>query len=157
MTREASHHDNDMGQRANEMYDTAARSAHEGLDVASEYYDSQPLVMGALAFAVGAALGGALPRTKREDDLMGSLSDDLFHEAERIYQEEKSKVMAVAKSVQDEVRNIAHETKADLDSGAPGDKTAAQALGDKAKILANRVAATAKTTAEDENLGKPGV
>ncbi|WP_164512269.1 DUF3618 domain-containing protein [Oceaniglobus ichthyenteri] len=142
-------------QRALEMRRQAAQSLHQGTDAAADFYDRQPLVIGALALAVGAALGGALPRTKVEDDLMGRQSDDLFDEAERIYEEEKSKAMKVAQSVKNEVEDIAKETKSDLDSGAPGDKTAAQAVADKAKSAATRVADAAKDTAEDENLGKP--
>lgn len=142
-------------QKAVDLRRQTARSAQEGVDVAADFYDRQPLVMGALALAVGAALGGALPRTKAEDDLMGSQSDNLIDQAERILEEEKAKAMSVAKSVKDEVTDIASEAKSDLDSGAPGDKTAAQAIGDKAKSVAGRVADKAKSTAKDEKLGKP--
>lgn len=132
-----------------------SKSAQKGVDAAADFYDNQPLVVGALALAFGAAMGGALPRTQTEDDLMGAQSDDVFSEAERIFEEEKSKIISVAKSVKDEVTDIAAETKADLDGGAPGEKTTAQAVSDKAKSLADRVVDTAKSTAKDENLGKP--
>ena len=141
--------------KAIEMRRSAARSMNDGADAAADLYDRQPLVVGALALAVGAALGGALPRTKTEDDLMGAQSDDLFDQAERIFEEEKSKAMSVAKSVKDEVQDIASETKADLDSGAPGDKSAVEAVGDKAKSAAKRVADKAETKAKEEDLGKP--
>ncbi|MCX7567716.1 DUF3618 domain-containing protein [Sulfitobacter sp. F26169L] len=141
--------------KAIEMRDSAARSMSDGADAAADIYDRQPLVIGALALAVGAALGGALPRSKTEDDLMGAQSDDLFDQAERIYEEEKTKALSVAKSVKDEVKDIASETKADLDSGAPGDKSAVDAIGDKAKSAAKRVADKAESTAKDKDLGKP--
>ncbi|QAX28780.1 hypothetical protein [Leisingera sp. NJS204] len=99
----------------------------------------QPLMAGALALAAGAALGGALPRTKTEDDMMGAQSGTLFDQAERISEEEKSKAMSVAKSVKDEVKDIASETKVDLDPGAPGGKSAVEAVGGKAKSAAKRV------------------
>lgn len=44
-------------------------------------FRDQPLVGGALAFAVGAAIGAALPRTEREDEMMGEMSDQLKHRA----------------------------------------------------------------------------
>nr|WP_306263609.1 DUF3618 domain-containing protein [Pararhizobium sp. IMCC3301] len=141
--------------KALEMRRNTARSISQGTDAAADFYDRQPLVIGALALAVGAALGGALPRTKTEDGLMGSQSDMLYDEAERIFKEEKSKAMEVAKSVKNEVMDIVDETKSDLDSGVPGDKTAAQALGEEAKSVADRVAVAAKTTAKEQNLGKP--
>lgn len=142
-------------QKAVELRRSTARSVSQGTDAAADFYDRQPLVVGALAIAVGAALGGALPRTKAEDDLMGTQSEALFSEAERVFQEEKAKVMAIGQSVKDEVQTIASETKADLDDGAPGDRTAAQAVGDKAKSVAKRVTDAAEATAKDEKLGKP--
>lgn len=142
-------------EKALEVRRTTAQSISQGTDAAADFYDRQPLVIGALALAVGATLGGALPRTKVEDGLMGSQSDMLYDEAERIFEEEKSKAMEVAKAVKDEVKDIADETKSDLDSGAPGDKTAAQAVGDNVKSAAGRVTDAAKSTAKDENLGKP--
>ncbi len=141
--------------KAIEMRQSASRSVNDGADAAADFYDRQPLVVGALALAVGAAFGGALPRTKTEDDLVGVQSDTLFSEAERIFEEEKAKALSVAKSVKDEVKDIASETKADLDEGAPGDKSAVEAIGDRAKAMTGRVADTAKSTAKDEKLGKP--
>ncbi|MBM7070082.1 DUF3618 domain-containing protein [Actibacterium sp. 188UL27-1] len=142
-------------QKAVEMRRSAARSMSQGTDAAADFYDQQPLVVGALALAVGAALGGALPRTKAEDDLMGAQSDDLFDQAERIFEEEKAKALSVAGTVKEEVKDIAAETKADLDSGAPGDKSAVEAIGDKAKDAAERVADKAKSEAQNKDLGKP--
>ncbi|MFQ8433180.1 DUF3618 domain-containing protein [Amaricoccus sp. W119] len=39
--------------------------------------EEQPLVVGALALALGAAIGGALPRTRTEDALLGAEADRL--------------------------------------------------------------------------------
>ena len=142
-------------QKAVQLRRQTARSMNEGADMVADFYDRQPLVAGALAIAVGAALGGAMPRTKTEDNLMGSQSDSLFDEAERIFEEEKSKAMSVAKSVKNEVKDIANETKSDLNRGAPGDQSAVEALGNKAQSMVGRVVDTAKETAKDENLGKP--
>lgn len=141
-------------QKAVGMRRSAGRSMKQGTDAATDLYDQQPLVAGALALAVGAALGGALPRTKTEDDLMGSQSDNLFDQAERVFEEEKAKALSVAESVKKEVKDIAAETKMDMDNGAPGDKSAIEAIGNKAKSVAERVANTAKSEAQDKNLGK---
>lgn len=132
----------------------AADFVRGGSDTAADLYDRQPLVMGALALAVGAALAGALPRTRMEDSVMGEHSDALFREAEAIFEEERAKAGKVVEAVKDEVRDIASETKADLDRGAPGDRTAAQAASDKVKSSAQRVADTARETADSENLGQ---
>lgn len=144
-------------QKALELRRSTMQSISHGTDAAADFYDRQPLVIGALALAFGAALGGALPRTKVEDEWMGSESDMLYHEAERIFEEEKAKAMKVVDSVKDEVKDIASEAKSDLDSGAPGDKSAAQAVADKAKTAVSRVADTAKSAAKDEDLGNSKV
>jgi hypothetical protein len=44
-------------------------------------YDDQPLLGGALAFALGAAIGAALPHTRQEDEMLGKSADDLKREA----------------------------------------------------------------------------
>lgn len=142
-------------QSLNQVGRSVSRSASDGAEAAADFYDRQPLVVGALALAVGAAIGGALSRTKFEDDLMGAQSDDLFSEAERIFEEEKSKALTVARSVKEEVEDIASETKADLDGGAPESQSAVSAVADHAKSAAKRVADTAKDKANEENLGKP--
>ena len=163
--------------KAVEMRHAAARSMRDSGDAAADFYDRQPLVVGALALAVGAALGGALPRTKTEDDLMGAQSDRLFDEAERIFQEEKAKALRVADEVKKEVGDIAAETraevegiaartkaevkdiasrtKAEIDGSKPGQKSAVEAVADKARDAAERVADKAKAEAEKTDLGNP--
>jgi hypothetical protein len=42
---------------------------------------SNPLALGAVALAVGAAVGYSLPRTQKEDELMGEVRDRLLHGA----------------------------------------------------------------------------
>ncbi|MCA1409324.1 DUF3618 domain-containing protein [Ensifer sp. IC3342] len=42
-----------------------------------KHFRDQPLVGGALAFAVGAAIGAALPHTEAEDEAMGEAADDM--------------------------------------------------------------------------------
>jgi hypothetical protein len=42
---------------------------------------SNPLALGAVALAVGAAVGYSLPRTQKEDELMGGVRDRLLHGA----------------------------------------------------------------------------
>lgn len=142
--------------RAVDMRRSSARSAAQGADAAVDFYERQPLVVGAIGLALGSAMAGALPRTQVEDDAMGDHSDALFAEAERLFEEEKAKVNRVAQAVTEETRDVAQETKADLDDHAPGSKTAAQAAADEAGSKVDRVVDAAKSAAEDEKLGKPG-
>jgi hypothetical protein len=56
---------------------TAAGMSSQLNDVVLKHFKDQPLVGGALAFALGAAIGAALPHTHIEDQALGETSDKL--------------------------------------------------------------------------------
>jgi len=84
--------------RAMEARDSASRGARRGADRAADFFEEQPLVAGALALALGAALAGGLPRSRTEDRYLGEQSDNLMDEAERIYREESQQAKSVAQA-----------------------------------------------------------
>ncbi len=143
--------------KAIEARRAAYRSARRGADVISDFYDRQPLVVGALALAAGAALAGALPRTRTEDEYLGERSDHLFDEAERIFAEESKKLSRVVAAAKDEAMNIADEVKSELDRAAKTERDVAKAAAKKVKSAGKRVARAAKEKAADEDLGNPGI
>ncbi len=76
------------------------------------HFRDQPLVGGALAFAVGAAIGAALPHTDKEDQLLGDAADsvktdiasrasDLAEQGKDIASSAFDKAIAVASDVHD--------------------------------------------------------
>ncbi|MBY4892868.1 hypothetical protein KUL25_08845 [Rhodobacteraceae bacterium N5(2021)] len=65
--------------------DTVRTTAHEN-----------PMLVGALAFAAGAALAAMLPRTSTENRIVGGQRDRLFDEADRVLQEERAKLTEAA-------------------------------------------------------------
>jgi len=75
-----------------------------------KHFRDQPLVGGALAFAVGAAIGAALPHTKVEDDVIGSVSDDV---KSRLSQE-ASKTMDAAEQAATDVYDRAVSVAAEV-------------------------------------------
>ncbi|MGJ8570773.1 MAG: DUF3618 domain-containing protein [Hoeflea sp.] len=142
-------------ERAQQAQEKLERAAGHGKKEAINFFNEQPLVAGALALAVGAAIGALAPRTKTEDDLAGSQSDALFNEAERVFRQEVDKAEKVVKRATAEAKSVASEVKSDADRKAPGKKTAAQAAASKAKSAGKRVADAAKSEATKQNLGKP--
>lgn len=132
--------------RAMDARDAAGRRVSRGADQAADFYDEHPLVVGALAFAVGSAFAGALPRTRVEDDYVGSYSDDLYDEAERIYAEEIEKARKVVKAGVDEAKTVASDLEGEVED-------AARSAADTAKSAAGQVAEAAKEKAQDEHLG----
>ena len=68
-------------------------------------YDSivqdQPLVLGAIGFAIGALMAAGLPRTRHEDELMGEASDRLTERAKETGREQLDKAKQVATAAKD--------------------------------------------------------
>ncbi len=185
---------------AGAAYGSASHAARYAADTASEYayaarrhaayygsstwrrldnmLEEQPLVMGALALAAGAAIGGALPRTRTEDEYMGEYSDEAWENARDMAMSEAEKARRVAGAVYDEARHIADEKAGELsghahdlaerakaeasqaadrlretasrEAGGAADKTKAEA-----KDATNRLSETAKEEAKKQDLGNP--
>jgi hypothetical protein len=78
-------------------------------------FEQQPLVAGALAFAVGAALGAGLPHTAQEDSLLGEQADKVRGKATAaagdIYQRGKDKASEVYSELTDKAGQAYSETK----------------------------------------------
>ena len=138
--------------RAMDAWNAGGRYARQGGERASDMFEEHPMVAGALALAVGAAIGAALPRSRTEDAYLGEHSDALFNEAERIYVEERDKLSKVAKAATDEAGKVLKETKANADAAAD-EETAADAAVKKAKESGQRVADAAKNEADKQKLG----
>jgi ElaB/YqjD/DUF883 family membrane-anchored ribosome-binding protein len=98
-------------------------------------FRDQPLVGGALAFAVGAALGSSLPHTPQEDELVGkqadAVKDKIGEAAADLYEEGKGKASALYAEASRKAGEAYEHVKADLtgavddastgrDGGSPG-------------------------------------
>jgi hypothetical protein len=136
-------------ERAVEARHQMARQWDRQSRAAMGAYDRQPLAAGALAFAAGAAIAAALPRTRMEDEYFGDQSDRLMEEAERIFQEERAKLGRVAEATADEAKAVMREKAEEAKEGVKSVET-------QAREAADRVAQKAKDEAEKQNLGKPG-
>jgi ElaB/YqjD/DUF883 family membrane-anchored ribosome-binding protein len=98
---------------------TAYEKAGEYGTVAREKYDyyleENPLAVGAVALAVGAAVGLAFPATRYEGELMGEYSSQLLDKAQNAAGDLVDRVKEVASEAQktlgDEVKTTLSETK----------------------------------------------
>jgi ElaB/YqjD/DUF883 family membrane-anchored ribosome-binding protein len=68
----------EYGDRARRYGRAASRRAREGYDSFWHLAEEHPLMTGLMGFALGAAVGAAIPSTRYEDDLMGDYSDQLW-------------------------------------------------------------------------------
>jgi cell division septum initiation protein DivIVA len=151
-----------VGDRASAMADTVARqarwaarrtgagAARAGRGVQRSFLDlveEQPLVVGALGIAVGAAIGALLPSTRTEDRWVGPTRDRVRDEAARVGREQYEKATHVAEKAYESAK-----AEADAQGLTPQqDKTVAERVEEVAKAAAE----TAQTEAKREGLGKP--
>ncbi|RYE08770.1 MAG: DUF3618 domain-containing protein [Hyphomicrobiales bacterium] len=90
-------------------------------------FDQQPLIAGALAFAMGAAVGAALPATAQEDELLGKPADKLrgkaMKEAGKLYEQGKEKAAELYDEASSEATRLygdARDTVTDIANGQGG-------------------------------------
>ena len=114
--------------------------------------NEQPLVLGAIGLAVGAALGSALPSTERENRLMGDTRDRLKRRALEEGREQMHKAEAAAGAAYDAARE-----EADRQGLTPEDgRRAFEAGRQKVERVAEAAQDAAKAEAERQGFGKTG-
>lgn len=94
----------------------AARHQMENLNqTIMHQFRDQPLVGGALAFALGAALGSALPHTDQEDALMGEAADALkgkaAEKASELYDQGKEKAADLYETASGKAAEVYQQTR----------------------------------------------
>lgn len=123
----------------------AGRSAARGYrSVQSELigaFRDEPLVFGAIAVAVGAAIGAALPPTRREDEWMGQTRDDLRDQA----YERGRQAAADARDVAEKTYAAASERAEEKGLKPKGE---GETVADKVADVARTAAKTAKEEAQ---------
>jgi hypothetical protein len=89
-----------VGETASNLVGGAQHGAQRAEDRFGRALQENPLAVGAVALAVGAAVGLALPQTQRENQLMGEARDTLVERAQEFAQETVEKVQHVATEAQ---------------------------------------------------------
>lgn len=117
-------------------YQAVLQAERTGRDVIRDpgrALEEHPLVAGALAFAVGAAVGAALPSTDVENRTFGAERDRLMDDAARMLREERSRAKQIAGSLGEEVKAAARETlEAVADTARDKASEGAQRVQDRA-------------------------
>jgi hypothetical protein len=108
----------------------------QGLD---NLIEEQPLAAGAIALALGAAIGGALPRSSVEDRMFGEQSDRAMATVRDLAKDHEAKLHAAAGAVVEEVKTIAGEASAAIGSELPSGKEIVEAAESKVREAAERV------------------
>jgi len=100
-------------------------------DAILSHFRDQPLVGGALAFAVGAAIGAALPHSQQEDEVLGEAADAIKAKAATQIDQAVDRGKEVASDMVDKAVSVA----ADVHDAAK------DRLGDEINALKNKDAA----------------
>jgi hypothetical protein len=143
----------EAGRQARDWSGRQVQDAQERLQAELE---AHPLVLGGIAFALGAALGAALPNTRAENELVGRQADRVRQRAGEIASAEADKAMAVASAVVDEGKEIVEETADSLSRNLPDADTAAERTREAALDAADRLRTAGEVEAERRKLGEPG-
>ena len=100
---------------AGTAYEKAGEYGHQAREKYEYYLEENPLAVGAVALAVGAAVGLALPATRYENEFMGEYSQQLLDKAQTTAGDLVDRVKEVASEAQktlgDEVKTVVSETK----------------------------------------------
>lgn len=134
LVRSASNYAGDLPDRAGNLFDDARVTL-------SDLFKSQPLAIGAVGIAIGAAIAAALPTTEAEAEYLGESSEFVKRKAGEIAGEQAERAaetgMKVADAVADEASKQGLTTE--------GLKSAATQLSDKASRVAEAATGGSKT------------
>lgn len=105
-------------QQANTLATTTREKTQETVSFVDQWVHEEPLAAGAIALLVGAAVGLALPGTRKENELFGAKRDELAQRATETAQEMADKVQTVAqnslRSAKDAIGTATDQVKADF-------------------------------------------
>ncbi|HEY4555203.1 MAG TPA: DUF3618 domain-containing protein [Lysobacter sp.] len=105
-----------VGATAHHAMDSVKYRASQAGDGFSHMLDTNPLAVGALGLAVGALLGAIVPRTRKEDELLGEYSDRLTDQARELARKGYDGVASATREMTD---------RAPGTTGMPQDRAAA--------------------------------
>lgn len=101
-------------------------------DTVINQFRDQPLVGGALAFALGAALGSALPHTEQEDALLGEAADTVkgmaSEQAAGLYEQGRQKTTELYENASSKAGDILQQAKEGL-AGVTGSSGSSSTSG----------------------------
>lgn len=129
-------------ERARQASQNVADQAGRAQNAISQLIREQPLIVGAVGLALGAIIGAVLPRTRREDEMMGERSDQFRESAMETAREQVTHVREAGGRIVEKVRSEAE------DQGLTSDSAQAVVRDIGAKVSA--VAGAAKESTEEE-------
>ena len=147
--RRAHYYRTQAGDRFTRGRAAAGHYAEDLSERASELFERQPLVVGAIGLAAGAALAAVLPMTRREQSVMGPYRDQLYDDASNLADDYWHRAQRAGEAALDAARSTAEEEGLTPEAAREGARGAAQDLGSKVRHVADE----ARSAAESEFAG----
>jgi ElaB/YqjD/DUF883 family membrane-anchored ribosome-binding protein len=101
--------------RVNQTADLAQAQANRAREGFNTLLDEQPIMLGALGLAVGAAIGAMLPSTEQEDRLLGPARDKTFSQIKErgaeVYEQVRDKAENAVEKVQQGAQNTIDQAR----------------------------------------------
>lgn len=129
------------------MASASRAGADAGARVKNTFLDAlerEPLVLGALGVAVGAAIGAMLPASRTEQEYLGTAAHKARDTAETALAEGVDKAKHVASDVY-----AAAKSEADRQGLTPGDRTVTGTVGEVARAASNEAKSATRTALQD--------
>lgn len=98
-------------ERASQLGDTARRQVERARGGYDTMLNEHPLALGAVGLAIGAVAAAVIPRTRKEDEMMGEARDNLVDQAKQAGGEKLEQAKQVAASAKDTIVNEAQKAK----------------------------------------------
>jgi ElaB/YqjD/DUF883 family membrane-anchored ribosome-binding protein len=103
-----------IGDRADDAIVRVRQTARSAANRVETHYEESPMAMGAVALAVGLAIGLSAPRTRKETELMGDARDRLMDKTRERIADTTEKVERVVQRALPEVKEVVREAARDV-------------------------------------------
>lgn len=130
----------------NNTLDKFSHSAQKVKNGYEHMLEEQPLALGAIGLGLGALLAASAPRTRREDQLMGSASDRLMSEAKDFGRETVAQAKEAVTSSLDE-SDLAEKKETNSKTDAAGTTPRSGSVSPTGEVSSQATGATSATSA----------
>jgi ElaB/YqjD/DUF883 family membrane-anchored ribosome-binding protein len=138
LSTQARHQAQQVGGQVSHLGGQTRHQLRQAGSQAQHLVETNPLTLSLAAFAIGAAIGLALPPTRRESQVMGQWRDQVMEKAQTVASDVKQRVQEVVEEVKPELQQVATMAVEDV-------KETGKAALTEAKDVLNRAKETIKS------------
>jgi hypothetical protein len=142
-------------ERASQLGDTARRQVERARGGYDTMLNEHPLALGAVGLAIGAVAAAMMPRTRKEDQMMGEARDNLVEQAKQAGGEKLEQAKQVAASAKDSIVAKAQQQPGNQSKPAQGASNPKPAQGAPVTTTTSTAAKPEATSNPKPRAGEP--